>query len=54
MCSSDLDPQAPAAQTWHARAYASRADDPQPGADVFDVFSRSDAVALDGTRYRDW
>ena len=48
------DPQAPAAQTWHARAYASRADDPQPGADVFDVSSKSTRIGLDGTAYVSW
>lgn len=48
------DPQVPAAQTWNTRAYASRADDPQPGADVFDVSSRSTRVGLDGTGYATW
>ena len=36
----------------------SNADDPDSptwgGQDVFDVFSLSDGVALDGTRYKDW
>ncbi len=44
----------PAAQTWNTRAYASRADDPQPGADVFDVSSMSNRVGLDGTPYNTW
>ena len=44
----------PAAQTWNTRAYASRADDPQPGADVFDVSSMSNRVGLDGTPYNSW
>jgi len=48
------DPQVPAAQTWSTRAYASRADDPQPGADVFDVASMSNRVGLDGTPYNSW
>lgn len=48
------DPLAPAAQTWNTRAYASRADDPQPGDDVFDVSSKSARLALDGTAYKDW
>jgi general secretion pathway protein G len=48
------DPKVPAAQTWNTRAYASRADDPQPGADVFDVSSMSDHVGLDGTPYNSW
>jgi len=48
------DPLVPAAQTWHTRAYASRADDPQPGADVFDVSSKSARIGLDGTAYSAW
>ena len=48
------DAALPAAETWALRASTSPADAPQRGADVFDVSSRSEAVALDGTRYRDW
>lgn len=48
------DPLEPAASTWNTRAYASRADDPQPGADVFDVSSKSTRTALDGTAYAAW
>ena len=48
------DAQVPAAQTWDTRAYASRADDPQPGADVFDVSSKSTRMGLDGTPYKLW
>lgn len=48
------DKQVPAAQTWSTRAYGSRADDPQPGADVFDVSSTSTRVGLDGTPYSSW
>jgi general secretion pathway protein G len=48
------DPEVPAAQTWSTRAYASRADDPQPGDDVFDVSSRSTRTGLDGTAYSAW
>jgi general secretion pathway protein G len=49
-----VDHQVPAAQTWSTRAYGSRADDPQPGADVFDVSSMSTRTALDGTAYSSW
>lgn len=48
------DPQLPAAQTWQLRSYASSSDNPQPGADVYDVHSRSTAKALDGTFYAQW
>jgi prepilin-type N-terminal cleavage/methylation domain-containing protein len=43
-----------ASQTWALRSYASRPDTPQPGADVFDVTSRSNRTALDGTPYSSW
>lgn len=48
------DPEIPAALTWNTRAYASRADDPQPGDDVFDVSSKSSRLGLDGTPYSSW
>jgi len=44
----------PAAETWGLRAYDSAPDDPRAGKDVFDVYSRSDRQALDGTRLKDW
>ncbi|MDH5246543.1 MAG: type II secretion system GspH family protein [Betaproteobacteria bacterium] len=39
---------------WGRRAYASPRERPEEGADVFDVYSRSDAVGIDGRPYRDW
>ncbi len=48
------DPDLPAEQTWRLRSYASPPDKPAPGADVFDVRSSSDALALDGTAYASW
>lgn len=48
------DASLPAAQTWALRSYDSPPEAPAAGRDVFDVHSRSESVALDGTRYRDW
>ncbi len=48
------NPQVPAEQTWRLRSYASPADKPQPGVDVYDVHSSSDGKALDGTSYAQW
>ena len=39
---------------WGLRSYASPSDRPQPGKDVFDVYSLSDGVGIDGRPYREW
>jgi general secretion pathway protein G len=48
------DPSLSNVQTWNTRAYSSSADAPQPGADVFDVSSKSARQALDGSAYSAW
>ena len=49
-----IDGRLAPAQTWGVRAYKSPPDDPKAGDDVFDVYSLSTAVGLNGNRYRDW
>ena len=48
------DADLPPGETWGLRASDSPADDPRAGRDVFDVYSRSERRALDGSRIRDW
>ncbi|MFO1206583.1 MAG: type II secretion system protein [Burkholderiales bacterium] len=42
------------ADTWGKRSYASPADDPKAGDDVFDVFPVGEGIGLNGIPYRDW
>jgi general secretion pathway protein G len=48
------DPSVPAHLTWLQRSYASAPDRPREGADVFDVFSKSDGTGLNGIPYKEW
>ncbi len=48
------DPELPAHESWGLRASTSPPEAPEPGADVFDVHSRSALTALDGSRYAQW
>ena len=48
------DAQLAPAETWGKRSYASPPDQPKDGADVYDVYSLSAQVGINGRAYREW
>lgn len=48
------DPALSDADTWGKRAYESPPDNPQEGNDVFDVYSYSGEIGLNGITYDKW
>ena len=48
------DPDLRPSETWAKRSYESDADNPSEGADVYDIHSRSQKKAIDGTFYNTW
>lgn len=43
-----------AVKSWGIRSYASSAERPEEGKDVYDVYSKSSSKALDGSALKDW
>jgi general secretion pathway protein G len=49
-----VPPDPVSGEPWGLRSYASPAEDPKEGDDVYDVYSKSDASGLNGVAYREW
>lgn len=48
------DMSIPAENTWGLRSYISPPDNPAEGEDVFDIYSKSDKIGLNGVAYSKW
>lgn len=48
------DPAAPAEAGWGKRSYASPANEPRDGIDVYDVYPLDSGVGMNGIPYREW
>ena len=48
------DPSVEPERTWGRRSYASPPDAPREGKDVFDVYSQSERIGLNGVPYKEW
>jgi general secretion pathway protein G len=48
------DKTIPPEESWGLRSYDSDPDEPKEGDDVYDVYSKSEEIGLDGTPYKEW